>query len=267
MSLMLHRQGIMKVLGGAPPAWTPADITTSLWYTSHPANLWLDTAGTSPVTTDGDLVARRDDLSGTGMHLIQATSAARPVYRTSGGLHWLEYDGTDDHLRRFDNNNIPTFNNIAGITVIQGAQVSSSNSGANKETWGAYDGGGTFHSVFRILSGNGTLRYGVRRVDAGTPTFIDLALTTNANFVFTGHADYAGTNLASFQINNGTASTASMAGSGNHAATADMDILFTGGNTTSYAGRDYGVIVAPLLSGGDLTSAKTWMGNECGLSI
>lgn len=66
---------------------------------SYLAGLWKDTAGTIPVTADGDLVARWDDRSGNGNHLIQATGGARPVYRTSGGLHWLEFDGSDDYMR------------------------------------------------------------------------------------------------------------------------------------------------------------------------
>lgn len=34
----------------------------------------------------------------TGNHATQETSAARPVYRTDGELHWLEFDGVDDTL-------------------------------------------------------------------------------------------------------------------------------------------------------------------------
>ncbi len=33
-----------------------------------------------------------------GNHATQSTSAARPIYRTDGTLHWLEFDGVDDRL-------------------------------------------------------------------------------------------------------------------------------------------------------------------------
>nr|WP_300306908.1 phage tail protein I [Halomonas sp.] len=33
-----------------------------------------------------------------GAHAIQSVSAARPTYRTDGVMHWLEFDGVDDHL-------------------------------------------------------------------------------------------------------------------------------------------------------------------------
>lgn len=69
------------------------------WYdVSDLSTLWKDTAGTSPVIADGDAVARVDDKSGNGLNLIQATSANRPLYKTSGGLHWLDFDGTNDSL-------------------------------------------------------------------------------------------------------------------------------------------------------------------------
>ena len=72
---------------------------TGAWYDpSDLATLWKDTAGTDPVTADGDAVARIDDKSGNGNHLTQATAAARPLYKTAGGLHWLDFDGTDDRL-------------------------------------------------------------------------------------------------------------------------------------------------------------------------
>lgn len=34
-----------------------------------------------------------------GNHATQATSTARPLYKTAGGLHWIEGDGVDDWLR------------------------------------------------------------------------------------------------------------------------------------------------------------------------
>lgn len=67
------------------------------WYDpSDLSTLWQDTAGTTAVTTDGQTVARIDDKSGNGNHLTQATASARPTYRTSGGLHWLDFDGGDN---------------------------------------------------------------------------------------------------------------------------------------------------------------------------
>ena len=60
--------------------------------------LFQDAAGTTPVTADGDPVGLMIDQSGNGNHAIQTVSGSRPVYRTDGELHWLEFDGVDDNL-------------------------------------------------------------------------------------------------------------------------------------------------------------------------
>lgn len=66
----------------------PSDIST----------LFQDAAGTTPVTAHGDPVRLVLDKSGNGNDLTAPSDAARPVYQTSGGLHWLEFDGVDDQL-------------------------------------------------------------------------------------------------------------------------------------------------------------------------
>ena len=84
-------------------AFTPASLFASgekgAWYDpSDLMTMWTDTAGTTQATV-GDEVARIDDKSGNGNHATQATFAARPILRqTGGGLYYLEFDGTDDVL-------------------------------------------------------------------------------------------------------------------------------------------------------------------------
>lgn len=69
------------------------------WYDpSDLSTMFQDTAGTIPVTTAGQTVARINDKSGRGNNLTQATAANRPAYQTSGGLHWLEFDGVNDQM-------------------------------------------------------------------------------------------------------------------------------------------------------------------------
>lgn len=59
----------------------PADLST----------LFQDSAGTVPVAVDGDPVGRWNDKSGGGRDFIQAASGSRPVYKTSGGAHWIDF--------------------------------------------------------------------------------------------------------------------------------------------------------------------------------
>ena len=72
--------------------WTPAQLfalgAAGAWYDpSDLSTLWQDTAATMPVTTDGQEVARVDDKSGNGFHLIQTDVANRPVLGTSSSGH------------------------------------------------------------------------------------------------------------------------------------------------------------------------------------
>lgn len=70
-----------------------------VWYDpSDMSTLFQDVAGTIPVTKDGDPVALMRDKSGNNNHATQTVSAARPVYKTDGALHWLSFDGVDDYF-------------------------------------------------------------------------------------------------------------------------------------------------------------------------
>lgn len=97
--------GVLAVAPGSGQAmvWTPTDLFVSgeqgAWYDPRDmSTLWQDTAGTVPVTADGQTVARMDDKSGLGRHMTQATAGSRPTFRDSGGVRWLQLDGTDDFL-------------------------------------------------------------------------------------------------------------------------------------------------------------------------
>ena len=82
--------GLFSLLQLSPAAWyDPSDLST-LFQLSN---------GTVPVTANNDPVGYMGDRSGNVNHLIQATAGARPLYKTSGGLSWLEFDGVDDFLK------------------------------------------------------------------------------------------------------------------------------------------------------------------------
>lgn len=69
------------------------------WFDpSDTATLFQDIAASVPVLADGDPVALMQDKSGNGHNAVQSTTAARPIYRTDGQQHWLEFDGVDDFM-------------------------------------------------------------------------------------------------------------------------------------------------------------------------
>ena len=70
-------------------AWyDPSDLTT----------IFQDRAGTTPVTADGQTVGKILDKSGRGNHAVAPNDSSRPLYKTDGTYHWLQYDGVDDKL-------------------------------------------------------------------------------------------------------------------------------------------------------------------------
>lgn len=86
-------------LTSAGGGFSPSSLSPAAWY--DPADLttlFQDSAGTTPVTANNDPVGKILDKSGNGNHLIQAGASDRPLYKTSGGLHWLEFDGASDYL-------------------------------------------------------------------------------------------------------------------------------------------------------------------------
>ncbi len=87
--------------GGGGSSFSPADlfdasVTNGAWYDPNDiSTLWQDVAGTIPVTTAGQAVARMDDKSGLGNHAAQSTSAARPTYQVGDLKGYLSFDGGD----------------------------------------------------------------------------------------------------------------------------------------------------------------------------
>ena len=80
---------------GEQGAWyDPSDLTT----------LYQDSAGTTPVTADGDPVGLNEDKSPNSLDLAQATSTSRPTYDLTSGTSSEEFDGTDDFLRNTTTN-------------------------------------------------------------------------------------------------------------------------------------------------------------------
>lgn len=70
-----------------------------VWFDpSDLSTMFQDRAGTTPVTADGQTVGKILDKSGRGNHAVAPSDAARPLYKTDGTYHWLQFDGVDDSL-------------------------------------------------------------------------------------------------------------------------------------------------------------------------
>ena len=92
------------VYDGSPIyTFSPADLFANgeqgAWYDpSDLTTMFQDRAGTTPVTADGQTVGKVLDKSGRGNHATAPSDAARPLYKTDGTYHWMQFDGVDDGL-------------------------------------------------------------------------------------------------------------------------------------------------------------------------
>jgi len=135
--------------------------------------LFQDSAMTVPVAADGDPVGAMLDKSGNGNHMLQATAANRPLYKTSGGLHWIESDGVNDLLScssRFGLGANPALTVVAAVRPIsyglQTDRVWFLGSNVNGSISGAV---GTGNVSWRHINGNA--------IYTGVPTGSDYVLS------------------------------------------------------------------------------------------
>jgi len=118
---------IFDIIVGTPSAsatsFTPASLfalgEVGVWYDpSDLSTMFQDSAGTIPVTANGQPVGKILDKSGNNRHATQSTPAARPLYNTSGGLHWLKLDGYNTFMQSA---NID-FTTTANMSVFHGVR-------------------------------------------------------------------------------------------------------------------------------------------------
>lgn len=78
--------------------WLPNYLSrfsgNGLVYLAHPAFLSVDRAGTQPVQHSGERVGVWRSALSSGRQFVALSDADRPVYRTDGVHHWIEFNGS-----------------------------------------------------------------------------------------------------------------------------------------------------------------------------
>jgi hypothetical protein len=225
--------------GGAAPAFDPLSLSPHLWLDpSDLTTLFQDSAMTTPVTADGDPVGAILDKSGNNLHLTQATAGSRPLYQTSDGLHWLEFDGVDDWLEH----------GAVGISQPLELGIAARFLSSTGLRIVGIDG----QQIYR----DGTLNLYAGTVMAGT------TLPSNGtDFVATARFNGASSRIA---VDNGSYSTGN-AGIGNlefrNQIGADQ------GSSDYVNCRIYGVLAAPALSDDEIALLRTYLAAKQGREL
>lgn len=256
----------LSLTGGAA-SFSPASLSPSAWYDpSDLSTLFQDSAGTTPVTADGDPVGKMLDKSGNGNHLTQATAGSRPLYKTSGGLSWLLFDGVDDYLIGGDVLDLGSNGYFASIAVRLSAWdyqglFAKSVAGSSVGRYGVLKDSGVLTSLYENAAG----------VQSKTVVF---GATTDA--VLTAKLGRAGTNRLRVNAVNQGADFA-FAGEAAVQNTANAFLLGAYNDATGMAplagyyldGRVYGLLVklAATPSDAEIAQAETWLGAKAGLVL
>lgn len=77
-----------------------------VWYDfSDTSRMFQDTAGTTPVTADWDVVGRVNDKTANANNATQGTTSKKPLYKTGvqNGLGGVKFDNADDFLQMTSN--------------------------------------------------------------------------------------------------------------------------------------------------------------------
>lgn len=199
--------------------------------------MFQDMNGTVPVTKNGNPVALIKDKSGNGNHATQPTASARPIYRTDGKLHWLEFDGVDDSM-------------VAAISMPQPytrAVVARVTGEGDQRVYGS-----TLSQLWRIPDGRflsfaGAVFSSSNKVDVGADFYaIELIKGRESLNKLNGIVSYG---------NAGSSGMTSL-------------VLFSRGDALMGKGRLYSsVLVSKGLSNDDMLSLEQYLANRAGVTL
>ena len=249
--------------------WQPLPIFSNnvagLWFDpSDLTTLFQDSAGTIPVTANGDPVGLMRDKSGRNCHARQTVSAKRPTYRTDGALSWIDFDGVDDAMTTevvpFSQPNVFV---SAGIRKTVGGTrqtlLELSNSvGTNPNTFGITSPETTGYGVGALLNGSNGQSGRVSGFTAEQSLIVTARLNINSDLNVTRYnirVDRVKQTITN--VGNPTLST----GFAPHA----IYLGARGGTSAFFKGRMYGLVLREgLLSNENLLFVESYMGRKTG---
>jgi hypothetical protein len=245
-----------------------ANSEVGAWYDpSDLTKMFQDRAGTTPVTADGQTVGKILDKSGNNNHAVASSDAARPLYKTDGTYHWLQFDGVDDSLSTA----AITWgtNKLSAFTGIMNHSNSAAASAFGSGNWNTI---GTFE-CFVPFDTNGKVQFGWRG-DLGFAWRETGARSIDVKRVYAGVVDGDGTGSATevpVLNENGILITGVGGGGQNNTAnlvTAPLYLGMRDGSSLPFNGNIYPIIVrAALSTTQEITDTETWVAAKTGVTL
>lgn len=200
-----------------------------------------------------------------GNHASQATAASRPLYKTDGTYHWLQFDGVDDSLITAAIN----FTSTDKASLFAGVRKVGTSTGVISELSASADtevGSFVFYgndTEYGVYSGGTNGTNGKRVFTFTSP------ITNVVTFEMDRSIAGSGTGVKTYRVNGavpsfgGVGSTALAAG-GNF-GTWPIYIGQRGGSAYSFNGNIYSLIVRGALSTTqEITDTETWVNGKTG---
>lgn len=243
--------------GGVGATFSPSGLSPHLWLDpSDPATLFQDSAHSTPVAANNDPVGAILNKGSVGDYFVQATSGARPLFKTGAGLSKLYFDGVNDFLAGSAASNYLTVGTYDIVIAARAVTVTTDSNPLYFNDSVYFDANGYLGLMFRSTGKIDVYNF-VGTVDGAED---DAAVGT----AFVAHARHVGGNI-SLTVN---AQTTVTVASGN---TGDLSgALWLGrNNTNTFTEVEIFGLVArkTTFSASELASLKTWLGAKAGLVL
>lgn len=239
--------------GPVVAAFTPQAYTTGSTFVSSVTGETWTLNGTAAIAPDGG-------------HAIQVQSGRRPIYRTDGVRHWLEFDGVDDFLRLPSAAGMASVASVGAITGYCGFDLTVDASLKNMVFINAGTSTNARWSIgYRISASADQYQTRGRRTDATSTTGSNSsALGVNGANRLIGCKDYAAGE--SYQYVDGVLNgTNTGEGAGSTSSTPSLGIYFGYNGTTTAEMNFYGGgYVVGELSPATISALDNYLANLVG---
>lgn len=254
----------------ASGAFTPADLSPSVWYDpSDLSTLFQERTGASATTAAsvGDPVGTVLDKSGNDYHATAPSDAARPtLQQTVGGEYFLDFDGTDDSMSTASTVDLSSTDKV---TIFAGMRRDTTSVYIFYELSDFATSASQTGTFYKACNFGGREQEAYARGDAANNRqYAEYQTATTPNLtVATDVHDISGD--SSIIRINGTQEDENTLEKG--AGNFRNDTLYIGAQNNSsfyFNGRLYGLIIMPALATAQqLSDAESWMADKSGVTL